>query len=257
MKKQCYNKRNQEYLNGHRHSFVGFFTAGYPDTERFFSVIQKVQECGMGIFEIGFPAKDPYADGELIRKSHKMIDHRISNERKFWEKLRETTDHPIWLMGYKEDLIDTGIYLELAKAQVVDALVIPILPVGERIRLMNELKEYGVDMLGFIGNQMEWENNDIVCEKFPIIYQQLYSGPTGCVNNTDSYKRLFHFVKKSSNGYVFAGFGIGTEERAAELLKDGFDGVIIGTAIMKKMNVSEEELMDFLKKMEKTVEEVD
>ena len=152
MKKQCYNKRNQEYLNGHRHSFVGFFTAGYPDTERFFSVIRKAQECGMGIFEIGFPAKDPYADGELIRKSHKMIDHRISNERKFWEKLRETTDHPIWLMGYKEDLIDTGIYLELAKAQVVDALVIPILPVGERIRLMNELKEYGVDMLGFIGN---------------------------------------------------------------------------------------------------------
>ena len=64
-------------------------------------------------------------------------------------------------------------------------------------------------------------------------------------------------MKKSSNGYVFAGFGIGTEERAAELLKDGFDGVIIGTAIMKKMNVSEEELMDFLKKMEKTVEEVD
>ena len=45
-------------------------------------------------------------------------------------------------------------------------------------------------------------------------------------------------------------------ELTKRLLQDGFDGVIIGTAIMKKLNASVEELMTFLKNMETAIEEV-
>ena len=134
--------------------------------------------------------------------------------------------------------------------------MIPDLEIEQRLEILKELKTFGVDTLGFIGDRMEWENNYETCELFPIIYQQLYSGPTGCVNNTDTYKRLFHSAKEQSSGHLLAGFGIGTVERATQLLQDGFDGVIIGTAIMKKLNASVDELMTFLKNMETAIEEV-
>ncbi len=256
-RKKCFSKRNEEYLRNHRHSFVGYLTAGYPDREHFFTIVREAEECGMGIFEIGFPSGNPYADGELIRESHKMIDHDIISDMSFWLRLREEIDNPIWLMGYKEDLIDSEIYKKIAEIQAVDAFVIPNLNIDDRIRLLDELKEYGIDMLAFIGDRMEWENNYVACEKFPIIYQQLYSGPTGCVNNTDTYKTLFECARKASDGYLFAGFGIKTTDRVKELLRDGFDGVIIGTAIIQKLNSSAGELMKFLKNMEKAVEGVD
>lgn len=255
-RKKCYSKRNETYLMEHKHSFVGFFTAGYPNTEQFYDTIKEAQMNGMGIFEIGFPSENPYADGELIKESHKQIDHKISTDISFWKKLREMIENPIWIMGYKEDLIDTGIYKILAKEKVMDAIVIPIMDIEERTKLLEELKEYEVDLLGFIGDRLEWENNYVACEQFPIIYQQLYSGPTGCVNNTDSYRRLLYSAKQSTNGYLFAGFGIGTVERAVGLLKDGFDGVIIGTAIIKKMNLSNQELMEFLSNLNRAVDEV-
>ena len=51
-KLQCFNKRNEAYFQKHKHSFVGFFTAGYPDKEQFFTYMKDAESCGMGIFEI-------------------------------------------------------------------------------------------------------------------------------------------------------------------------------------------------------------
>ena len=113
-KLQCFNKRNEAYFQKHKHSFVGFFTVGYPDKEQFFTYMKDAESCGMGIFEIGFPTDDPYADGEIIRKSYEVVDHGIREDMDFWKRLRNTVENPIWIMGYKKDLIDTGIYKKLA-----------------------------------------------------------------------------------------------------------------------------------------------
>lgn len=51
------------------HSLV-FLLAGIPDKEQFFTYM-KMQKAVEGIFEIGFPTDDPYADGEIIVKAMK------------------------------------------------------------------------------------------------------------------------------------------------------------------------------------------
>ena len=66
------------------HSLV-FLTAGYPDKEQFFTYMKDAESCGMGIFEIGFPTDDPYADGEIIRKSYEVVDHGIREDMDFWK----------------------------------------------------------------------------------------------------------------------------------------------------------------------------
>lgn len=234
-------------LSGGKRRFVGYLTAGYPDRESFFRIISRCEEEGLHIFEIGFPSKDPYADGEVIRHAHSVVDPAVRTDMDFWRRLRDTISAPIWLMGYAEDLVDSGMYRRLAEERLIDALVIPNVDNARRKELADELAPFGTDVLGFISQAAGAEENRFCLKHFPIIYHQLYSGPTGVANDSEDYLELLQQARTLSDSHLFAGFGIGTPERAQELLLHGFDGVIIGTAIMKRLDRSEEEMYAFVR----------
>lgn len=240
-----------------RGCLVGYLTAGYPDAESFLRIVQRCQQAGLHIFEIGYPSKDPYSDGEIIRRIHSQIDPMIAEDMDFWKRTREVIAAPLWLMGYKADLIDTGRYRTLAEAGYVDAFVIPDLPRKGRLELKKEMEPLGVEVLGFTCQSNEAEENLETLDHFSLIYQQLYSGPTGMPNNSENYLELLEKSRKISDAKLFAGFGIGTPERAQELLRHGFDGVVIGTAILKRLEESEEEMYRFIQQLAASVEEVE
>lgn len=52
---------------------------------------------------------------------------------------------------------------------------------------------------------------------------------------------------------MFAGFGISSGMRVAELLENGFFGAVIGTSIMKSLDRSEEELYRFVQELSRPV----
>lgn len=244
-------------LKREKNRFVGYLTAGYPDRESFFRIARRCEEEGLHIFEIGFPASDPYADGEIIRHAHSVVDRDIASDLSFWKELRSTIEAPIWLMGYASDLIDSGAYRKLAEERLIDALVVPDMDNKRRFEIKEEVKGFGVDVLGFICQAAGETENRYCLDNFSLIYHQLYSGPTGIANNSEDYLELLAEAKRTSQAYLFAGFGIGTPERAEELLRHGFDGVIIGTAIMKRLAISEEELCEFVHTLSDTVRSVD
>ncbi len=251
------NDKSDKLYKKEKHLFVGYLPAGYPTREDFLRIIKNSEKEGIQIFEIGFPSLNPYSDGEVIQNAHRMIDQSIARDLHFWREVRNSILQPIWIMGYKEDLIKSEMYLELAKENLYDALVVPDLNVLEQLKVQEELSKYGVDVVGFISTEQSKEENNKVLQNFPLIYQKLYSGPTGVANNSNQYLELLQEAKKISSGFIFAGFGIGSCERARELLNSGFDGVIIGTAILSKLIISEQDLYTFIKQMEQTVKGVD
>lgn len=237
--------------------FVGYLPASFPTREDFLRIIKNCEQEGLQIFEIGFPSSNPYYDGEVIKSAHQKIEQSIAYDIKFWKEIRNIITQPIWIMGYKEDLIKSGMYIKLAEENLYDALVVPNLTVLEQLKVKEELSGYGVDVVGFISMEQSEPENQMVLENFPLIYQKLYSGPTGVVNNSNDYMKLLQKAKCVNNGTIFAGFGIGSCERARELLVSGFDGVIIGTAILNQLMISESNLYSFVKEMEQTIEGVD
>ena len=251
------NDKSDKLYKKEKKLFVGYLPAAFPTREDFIRIIKNCEKEGIQIFEIGFPSSNPYSDGEVIQNAHRMIDQSIAYDLQFWREVRNSIAQPIWIMGYKDDLIKSGMYLELAKEDLYDALVVPDLNVLEQLKVQEELSKYRVDVVGFIGTEQSKEENIIVLENFPLIYQKLYSGPTGVANNSNQYLELLQEAKKVSRSLIFAGFGIGSCERARELLSSGFDGVIIGTAILSKLLISEQELYTFIKQMEQTVKGVD
>ncbi|PKM50011.1 MAG: hypothetical protein CVV02_13595 [Firmicutes bacterium HGW-Firmicutes-7] len=232
---------------------VGYLVAGYPEKHDFFDIIKKCEESGMDIFEIGFPSNDPYGDGEIIQKAHKMVDREEVRQIEYWRLIRKTTSKPIWIMAYKEDFIDTKVYLNLAKEHLMDAIVIPNCSQQERQVIGKELAPYKVDVLGFVNPTMdkkEWEECFL---QFSLVYLQLYSGLSGMNVESEQYEELLHEALQHEDVKPFAGFGIKTPDRAKALIKKGFTGAIVGTAMIKQLNYSAEQLYNYVSEMKKGV----
>jgi tryptophan synthase alpha chain len=82
-----------------------------------------------------------------------------------------------------------------------------------------------------------------------LVYQQLYSGPTGLSVVSEDYVEILNKARNYKHVKVFAGFGISTPQRVMQLLNNGFDGVIVGTAMIRKLNDSEEDLLTFIREL--------
>ena len=246
------SERNQVCLENSNLA-IGYLLAGFPDREGFLDVLSGCETAGLDIFEIGYPSEDPSSDGEIIREAHKCVDHSIKTDLDYWKIIRAAVQAPIWIMAYQKDLIDTGFYKQLVEDKLTDALVIPDLSFEQRLKLQEEVRPLGVDVLGFVTPDMEIEEQEACFQAFPLIYQQLYSGPTGMSVATTGYEQILARAKNHESIRVFAGFGIRSAERAEHLLEDGFDGVIIGTAMISKLNTSIEVLTTFVKELKDTI----
>ncbi len=250
------NQRMQDLFSARGRSFVGYLVAGYPNREESLALARSCCEKGLDILEIGFPARNPSFDGEVIRIAQEKVDHKLGSDITYWRELRAAVDAPIWIMGYHNDLFADDIYLKLAQEGLYDVLVIPDMRNSERVELTTKLAPLGVDVMGFIHPKSDAEELSTCFEYLPLIYQQLYCGPTGETNDSQDYLPLLHAARKAGKAKVFAGFGITTPERAQELLQSGFDGVIVGSAIMKQLTHSVDSTHDLIKRMHDAVRSV-
>jgi tryptophan synthase alpha chain len=245
---------NQQILKKNGHILVGYLTAGYPDKESFYETLRECEKAKIDIFEIGYPAKKPLADGEVIQQAHQAIDMTIATDLQFWQRVRNEIESPIWLMAYKDDIMENNFCLELAKEKLIDAIVIPDMTFEERQELETKLVDFEVDVVGFISPDMITEQVQQCLENTALIYQQLYAGPTGMQISSDNYSQILRLAKQYNHINIFAGFGISTPERVNELLRNGFDGVIVGTAMMKKRRNSLKELVNFVELLKEATE---
>lgn len=243
------NARMQDLFQSHLHTVVGYLTAGYPDRESFFRIVKTCEERGLSVLEIGFPSKNPQADGEVIRRAHAQVDPAIATDLDFWRKLRQTVSIPIWVMGYEADLSEDGMYRKLAEEGIADAYVIPDASFDRQLHIKSELLPYKTEMVPLVSADMDSRQIDRTLRSFPLIYQQLYQGVTGMNVAGDGYKALLQYNLKHGDNRLFAGFGISTVERVQELFANGFYGAVIGTEILRKLNESEEKLYAFIEEL--------
>lgn len=158
-------------------------------------------------------------------------------------------------MGYSADLIDTGAYLDLAKAHVADAFVIPDIDLEKAIELHDSVAVYNIDVIPFVKNKEP--NIEKILEKFPMIYYQLVNGPTGSKSsNSENFAKITEISKTKEGIYIFGGFGINDATRARQIAKAGFDGIIIGTEMLRKLNNSRNVLFSFCRQIKNAVTEI-
>lgn len=219
---------------------VGYLLAGYKDSQSFFEELKIFNKSKFDILELGFPSKNPYVDGDVIKEAHSKVYFEEATSLMYWKKIRASTDKAIWLMSYAEGFITNGLYKIFAKEKVIDAIVIPDINLITRNILRDELKEYGVEVVGFVNPAMGEEQINQVISNFPIVYEQLYLGKTGVTSEKEEYLDMLKTTLKNKNSKPFAGFGIKSIDKINTLFAQGFYGAIVGTEIIKKLNISME-----------------
>lgn len=242
------SKRNKEILKKGK-IFAGYFLANYPTEETFFNILKEVSSQ-IDILELGYPSSNPELDGKIIKEASKKINIDSTRNIEFWRKIRKEVINPIWIMGYAKDLINSKFYLKLVKENLIDGILIPDISLEQQKILKNTLKGTNVDMIYFLKNDSVDDCERIFKENI-IIYFQLLNGQTGSLLDLNNKNINICLEKKKKENFILGGFGINTSEKAKEVLDKGFDGIVIGSTLIEKINMSLESLNLFVQEIYK------
>jgi tryptophan synthase alpha chain len=226
---------------------AGYFLAGYPDIPSSLGLVKKCMSM-VDIFEIGYPSGDPLFDGDLIRGAHKKVLEKGTPDLAYWKKLRNILDKPLWIMAYKKDFILNDLYRTFAERRLADLLVLPDCTDEERLDLQKALSVLDVEVAGFVNGNTPPDRLHKTASNHKTIYFQLYLGKTGSAGKKEADPSAHIDAIRAHPGVrLLAGFGIRSAEKACRLIKQGFDGVIIGTALLGALRESEEHMLRLIR----------
>jgi tryptophan synthase alpha chain len=233
-------------------AFIPYIMAGDPDITRTKELVGILEECGADIIELGVPFSDPLADGPTIQKAaQRSLKEGVTlgGVIGLVEELRGMTQIPILLMTYYNLIFRYGeerFAQDAAKAGV-DGMIIPDLPPDEASNLRRLSRKAGLDLIFLLAPTSTAERIEKVAKASSgFIYYVSITGITGSRLSMDSaIESHIAAIRALTDKPVAVGFGISTPEEAAAV--SGFaDGVIVGSAIVKRLGDGDEELKKYL-----------
>ena len=238
-------KKFKELKNMNEKALICYVVAGYPDIRASENIITSLINGGADIIEIGIPFSDPIADGSTIQDA--IQNSLISGTTpdmclELASRIRKTfPDIPLIIMTYSNILFRKGYiqFAQQAKKSGIDGLIIPDIPIEEAKEYLDAVKKAGMSTIFLVSPNTSEKRLKIIskfCTGF--LYVISIFGTTGERKGFDEYTiQSIKRVKKviSDNLPLAVGFGISNPQHVRYMINAGADGVIIGSAIIKKI----------------------
>jgi len=228
-----------------RSAFVPFLTAGDPDLETSFELIQKLPAAGADIIELGIPFSDPMADGPINQASYLralksgMTLAKILDLTRRFRKGDDKT--PIVLMGAYNPIhaYGTARFARDAAEAGVDGLLIVDLPAEEDDVLRLPATSHGIDMIRFLAPTTDDARLKVVLDGATgYLYYASITGITGTKSYAESGVRASILrIRRATSLPCVVGFGIKTPEQAGAIASIA-DGAVVGSAIVTRVEKS-------------------
>jgi len=225
-----------------RAAFVPFITAGDPDMETSFAILQQLPASGADVIELGMPFTDPMADGPAVQASSVRAlkaGATMAKVLKMVEKFRKADKTtPIVLMGYYNPIhaYGTARFARDVAAAGVDGLIVVDLPIEEDEVLRVPAKAQGVDLIRFVTPTTdEARLKRIAAEASGYLYYVSVAGVT-CTKTVpkDEVREALARVRAVTALPCTVGFGIRNIQQADAIARVA-DGVVVGSAIVSKV----------------------
>ena len=245
-------KKFREIIGKKGKAFIPYIMAGDPDIEKTRRLIAVLEECGADIIELGVPFSDPLADGPTIQKAaQRALEGGVTLNKVigFVGGIRETTQIPIVFMTYYNPVFRYGEerFVRDAVAAGVDGMIVPDLPPDEAGNLIGYAKKSGLDTIFLLApTSTEDRVRKVARTSSGFIYYVPIVGITGSSLSPDaSLEAQIARIRSVATKPVAVGFGISTPEEAAGISRFA-DGIIVGSAVVKRSGGPEEELKEYL-----------
>ncbi|MEZ0320073.1 MAG: tryptophan synthase subunit alpha [Pyrobaculum sp.] len=227
-----------------------YLIAGWPDADTYkrgLAVVSKYAD----FFELGVPTSNPKYDGPYIRSAHREVASPV------WERPGVAT----YVMAYWEDYVEAPERLfEKAAELGARGVLAPDLLVDfpEDLELYTRLtREWSLSPVYFLPSKFPHSLARRLASTSPdFVYLGLYAA-TG-IELPVYVERNIKVLRSEAPGvFIVAGFAIDAPEKAVKAVKAGADGVVIGTAFMKKLKNSPEEAAAFLSAVREALKAVE
>lgn len=230
--------------------FIPFITAGDPCAEATIDLAFALQEAGASAIELGIPYSDPLADGPVIQSASKRALKQGMNIVKAMELVPEMREKglkiPIILFTYFNPVLQLGEerFFALMRKNDVNGLLIPDLPFEESGDLRMKCRDAGITFISMAAPTSSRRLEKIAAGSEGFLYCVSSLGVTG--ERKEFNESIYSFieeVKSIAPIPVAVGFGISSGEQAQKMNKV-CDGVVVGSALIRKIEALEDRLLD-------------
>lgn len=250
------NKRFEELQANNQKAFIGYITAGDSNLDETEEYVYALEEGGAHIVELGIPFSDPLADGPVIQAAgQRALKAGVTVDKIFRSvmNIRKNTDVPLVFLVYYNTIIIYGKerFIERCEETGIDGLIIPDLPLEERDELTDIMNYEKLCLIPLVAPTSKDRISKIVegCKGFVYCVSSL--GVTGEKSNFyKDIKSYLQDVKEKSDIPIAVGFGISSKEDIKKL-ENHVDGVIVGSAIVNKINDTQGDTIELKKYIEK------
>ena len=222
-------------------AFMPFITAGDPSLEFMSEMLKKLDATGCHLAELGIPYSDPIADGPVIQASYTRSLNGGTKLKDVFAAVSKTTPEikmPIVTMVSYAIIYRLGIdeYLKQAIAAGVSGAIVPDMPVDESAVLAAKCREHDFSLIQLITPTTPRERAiEIAKQTTGFIYYVSITGITGeRTELPDDLVDNLKWLREQTELPICVGFGISKPEHA-ERLKPVCDGMIVGSAIVKRI----------------------
>ena len=236
------SQRFQTLRSRQQCALIPFITAGDPDLETTAEALRVLDRNGADAIELGVPYSDPLADGPVIQAAAtRALENGVNLEQvlKLVESVSPDLQAPIILFTYYNPILNLGIkpFMEQISQVGVRGLVVPDLPVDESDELLETAAGFGIEVILLIAPTSSKERIEKIAQKSQgFIYLVSVTGVTGVRSQVQGrVKDLLQEIHQMTDKPIGVGFGISGSEQASQVKEWGADGVIAGSAFVKRL----------------------
>jgi tryptophan synthase alpha chain len=227
-------------------AFMPFITAGDPDLNFTADLLRQLDASGCHLAEVGIPYSDPIADGPVIQASYTRALNAGTKLDAILATLKSVTgeiEMPVVTMISYAIIYRVGLdaFLEKAIDAGVAGAIVPDMPVDESAEFAAKCKERDFSLIQLVTPTTPRERALRIAENSTgFIYYVSIAGITGeRTALPDDLVDNVSWLRGQTELPICVGFGISQPEHA-EVLKPVADGMIVGSAIVRRIAAIED-----------------
>lgn len=221
-------------------ALIPFIAMGDKTLSETVEMVKILESAGADIVELGIPFSDPLADGPVIQDAyHRALTSgiKIKDMIKTIKVITSSVNIPIVIMVYYNVVYCKGVdkFIDILGEAGVSGLIVPDVPLEERDELLAACENNNIDLIPLVAPTSKERITKIVENSKGFVYCVSHAGTTGEQKHISSnIKEYLQEVKNNATTPICVGFGISSVE-TANAVKEYCDGVIIGSAIVKRI----------------------
>jgi len=223
-------------------ALIPFVMAGFPCKDKFWDVIEKLDQHGADIIEIGIPFSDPVVDEPIVEKAAlQALEQGVDLEWVLQGLKQRKLQSGIVLMGYFNPFLQYGLEKLAIQGKLagVHACIIPDLPLEESMETRQILSAQGLDLIPLIGLNTSFAR----MQEYSAIssgYAYLVSILGFTDSNADLAKLLSETIMHAKKAFkipIALGFGLQKPEQLDHMASEHRpDAIVFESALLKHLD---------------------